>query len=789
MEASSRRLRRDLCVLMSDDGFGRFKREKAEKKEGVKSEGQENQVQSDQKEKTEKELKGDEKDAEKNIEEKLTEEKIRLEDLKNKINEELRKLNKENKKNQSKQSEEATQDTKKEGGTQGSGPNPPNQPSKYRQLINWFIIGFLIVLLISALTADENIETEITIDQFFQDFVRNNRVDTISITRTLEGKTNPTFKVSFSVPENAHGYRFTVKNLDEFLSQLKKMRDPPVKYSLNSSFKESVFRNIKSNFTNDLMYLVFFGIFFWASWTMFKQGLKTMQRQNRFDDKDNAFINRLRKDVQRRGSGSRVKFEDVAGMDEAKKEITEFVDFLTNKEQFSRLGAKIPRGGLLTGPPGTGKTLLAKACANESNVPFISVPGSEFVEVIVGVGASRMRAVFDVAKENAPCIVFIDEIDAIAKKRSTGTGSVNEERENTLNQLLVEMDGFGSQSNVIVFAATNMKDALDPAVLRPGRFDRIIDIPLPDIEARKKIFLIHLGKIVLDSTKKAEDYANRLATLTPGFSGAQIENICNEAAIIAARVDAMHVNMEDFERAVERVIAGLEKKTKLDQEQKKLTAVQEAGKAVVSWFVKNGPPVLKLTVVPRSKGAKGFSQYLANENMLNTKQDLNDLICISLSGILTEEAVFGRRTASSAEDLHKVHGLAHQLATTFGMSSLGPVHRSENDYGYRSYSEAVNYKIDQEKMAIVKQCEEKTRKLIEEKLPLINKLADLLIEKETLNFQQIKAVLGERPHPPRGSYKQYLDEIGSLDGEPAEPEEKPSEPQAISEPRVNLYSF
>lgn len=781
IKTSTRRLRRDIGILMADDGFGRFRKDK---KEGQPDKSDKNVEDAEQKKDDAKKSENEE-EVPKKPEEKLSEEKIRLVDLKNKINEELRKFNKENNKKQSKESEGTTGTQNKEG-SEGTGATPPpEQPRNTRHLINMFIFSFLVVLMLSALAGEEVNETEITIDQFFQDFVRNNKVDTIGITRTLEGKTNPTYKVSFSVPENTHGYKFMVKNLDEFLSQLRQMRDPPVKYALSSNFRETVSGYIKNNFSNHILHFIMFGIYFWFSRMVFKQGLKQMQRQKGLDDKDNAFINRLRKDVQRRGAGSRVKFDDVAGMDEAKKEITEFVDFLTNKEQFARLGAKIPRGGLLTGPPGTGKTLLAKACANESNVPFISVPGSEFVEVIVGVGASRMRAVFDVAKENAPCIVFIDEIDAIAKKRSTGAGgSVNEERENTLNQLLVEMDGFGSQSNIIVFAATNMKDSLDPAILRPGRFDRIIEIPLPDIEARKKIFLIHLGRIVLDSTRKAEDYANRLATLTPGFSGAQIENICNEAAIIAARKDAMHVEVDDFEKAVERVIAGLEKKTRLDRDQKRLTAIQEAGKAVISWFVKNGPPVLKLTVIPRSKGSKGFSQYLANENMLNTKQDLIDLICINLSGVLTEDIIMGRRTSSSADDLHKVHGLAHQLATTFGMSALGPIQRMENDYGYKSYSEAVNYKIDQEKMSIVKQCEEKTRQLIAEKLPLINQLADLLIEKETLNFQQIKAVLGDRPYPPRGSYKQYLDEVGSLDGVPAEPENKPSEPQAISEPRV-----
>jgi AFG3 family protein len=323
----------------------------------------------------------------------------------------------------------------------------------------------------------------------------------------------------------------------------------------------------------------------------------------------------------------------------------------------------------------------------------------------------------------------------------------------------VEMDGFGSQSNVVVFAATNLKDSLDPALLRPGRFDRIIDVPLPDIDARKKIFLIHLKKITTDKSKKIEEYASRLATLTPGFSGAQIENVCNEAAIIAARKDAIHVDSNDFEKAIERVIAGLEKSGRPDQDQRKLVAVHESGHGVVSWFLKNGPPLLKLTVVPRSKGSKGFSQYLANENFLSTKQDLVDSICIALAGTLSEELVLGTRTSSAADDLKKVEKLAHQLVTTFGMSGLGPVHRHESEYGFKSYSEFTNDMIDNEKMKIVKECELTTRKLLAEKLDIVKQLSDSLLLRETLTYEEIKAILGERPFPPKGSYKQYLDEL------------------------------
>lgn len=789
-----RRLQRDFNILLSDDGFDRFRRKKTGKSEEPSKENKDGNSEEGKKdeEKAENE-EGKKQPNEQDLNKKIEEEKIRLEELKNKIQEELNKYRKNSNKRENQSvgggsESDQKEEQKKEQTNPSNNPQPPNrkQPSP---ALNFLVGAFLAFLVLSILGSEDQSPIDITIDQFFQDFLRNKKVQNMIITRIAKSEESLEYRVKFSTPEQPHGYKFDIKNLEEFLLQIINALGPdeqPVPYTVETNVPNDVRSELSRRFTGALTSIFIFGVFIMILRPVIRQGFNSMQRQNRFDEKNNAFIARLRKEVQKRGTATKVKFEDVAGMEEAKKEITEFVDFLTNKEQFVRLGAKIPRGALLTGPPGTGKTLLAKACANESNVPFISVTGSEFVEVIVGVGASRVRSLFEIAKENAPCIIFIDEIDAIAKSRSSGRGSINEERQNTLNQLLVEMDGFGSQTNIIVFAATNLKDSLDPAILRPGRFDRIIDIPLPDIEARKKIFLIHLKKIVLDSTKKAEDYANRLATLTPGFSGAQIENICNEAAIIAARKEAVHVDVVDFEKAVERVIAGLEKTTKLDREEKTLTAIHEAGKAVVSWFLKNGPPILKLTVVPRSKGAKGFSQYLANENLLNTKQDLIDLICISLAGTLTEEILLGKRTTSASADLHRVNTLAHQLTTTFGMSKLGPLHRFENEYGFKSYSEAVNFEIDQEKLSIVKECEEKTRNLIEEKKDLIKSLSDALMQRETLNFQDIKDLLGNRPYPPKGSYKQYLDEIASTgdDQEKAKAGrlEDPDEPKAVAEP-------
>lgn len=308
------------------------------------------------------------------------------------------------------------------------------------------------------------------------------------------------------------------------------------------------------------------------------------------------------------GKNTKVKFNEIAGMEEPKREIMEFVDFLKNPEIYQKLGAQIPRGALLTGPPGTGKTMLAKACATEAGVPFLYISGSEFVEMYAGVGASRVRKLFEIAKKEKSAIIFIDEIDAVGKKRSSGPGgSGNMEKENTLNQLLVEMDGFSPNENVVIFGATNLRDSLDPALLRPGRFDRAIDVLLPDIEAREKIFKIHLKKIKLSDEKTLEEFARRLATLTPGFSGADVANICNEAAILAAREEKTSVTSHDFEMAVERVIGGLEKKSLMTREERRVVAVHESGHAVVSWFLEGGLPLLKLTIIPRSKGSLGFA--------------------------------------------------------------------------------------------------------------------------------------------------------------------------------------
>jgi AFG3 family protein len=450
------------------------------------------------------------------------------------------------------------------------------------------------------------------------------------------------------------------------------------------------------------------------------------------------------------------KFQDVAGLDEAKVEIAEFVDFLKNPEKFKKMGAKIPRGALLCGPPGTGKTLLAKAVAGEADVPFFSVSGSEFVEVYVGLGAQKVRNLFKKARKQAPSIIFIDEIDAVGKKRSSNPNG-NEERDQTLNQLLVEMDGFATDSNVIVFAATNRKELLDPALTRPGRLDRQIDISLPDIEGRKQIFMVHLKPLKLHADKSIDEYANRLACLTPGYSGADIANLCNESAILAARTGQPSVRSEEFESAADRIIAGMEQKRVTPIEEKRTVAVHESGHAVVAWFLEGGMPLLKVTIVARSKGALGFAQYLPNEGSLETKEELMDRICSVLGGRCAEELFFGKVTTGAYDDLRKAYDIAYAMITKFGMSDeIGFIGFSEGEY-VKKHSDLTCKNIDDAVKQIIDECTKKTRTMCQKYRDYIERMSAALLEKETMDLQAVIAVLGERPYAPRSNFKAYLE--------------------------------
>lgn len=455
-----------------------------------------------------------------------------------------------------------------------------------------------------------------------------------------------------------------------------------------------------------------------------------------------------------------VTFKDVAGCEEAKTEIMEFVEFLKNPSRFKKLGAKIPKGALLWGPPGTGKTLLAKATAGEASVPFYSISGSDFIEMFVGVGPSRVRDLFATARENSPCIIFIDEIDAVARARSKGGfGGGNDERENTLNQLLVEMDGFASKEGVVVMAGTNRIDILDPAILRPGRFDRQIKVDLPDINGRKEIFLVHLKELNVQSSH--EVVAKRVASLTPGFSGAQIANICNEAAILAARQDRDHVADEDFELAIDRIVGGLEKKNAvMSRHEKKTVAYHEAGHAVVGWFLEHADPLLKVTIIPRMNGALGFAQYLPKEIALMTKEQILDRISMALGGRAAEEIIFGVVTNGASDDLDKVTSMAHTMITRYGMNErLGQVAYKTDEGGFsstRMYSENTAMIIDEEVKKMVDEAYVKTKLLLKEKHVELAAVAELLLEKETLTQKDIVGLVGPRPFEMPESYAEFL---------------------------------
>jgi len=435
----------------------------------------------------------------------------------------------------------------------------------------------------------------------------------------------------------------------------------------------------------------------------------------------------------------KVKFKDIAGMNEAKEEIMEFVKILKNPASFELLGAKMPKGAILSGPPGTGKTLLAKATAGEADVPFLSVSGSEFVEMFVGVGSSRVRDLFANAKKLAPCIIFIDEIDAIGRTRSrmTGIGGGNDERENTLNQLLVEMDGFDSSDHVIVLAGTNRPDVLDPALMRPGRFDRHVTIDKPDIQGRKDIFRVHLKPITIDPKENINDLSKKLASLTPGFSGADIHSVCNEAALIAAREQKSFVERVDFEKAIERVIGGLEKKSKLlNPHEKKIVAYHEAGHAVVGWFLEYASPLLKVSIIPRGSSALGYAQYIPKEHYLYSKEQLIDIICMALGGRCSEQLFFDRITTGAHDDLQKVTQMAYSIVAQYGMNkSIGNISfKEEGDSSFfKPYSEETAQIIDKEVRELVESAYERTYKLLTEKKDDVDRLAKLLLIKKLEN--------------------------------------------------------
>jgi len=441
-----------------------------------------------------------------------------------------------------------------------------------------------------------------------------------------------------------------------------------------------------------------------------------------------------------------ITFGDVAGLDEAKVEVQEIVNFLKNPKKYTALGGKIPKGALLIGPPGTGKTLIAKAMAGEAQVPFFSISGSDFVEMFVGVGASRVRDLFRQAREKAPCIIFIDEIDAIGRARGKNLIQGNDERENTLNQLLVEMDGFSSEKGVIIVAATNRPDVLDTALLRPGRFDRQISIDKPDLSGREQIFKVHLKTIKLSET--VDVY--KLAALSPGFVGADIANICNEAALIAARNDKTAVDMQDFHDAIDRAIGGLEKKNKLiSPDEKRIIAYHEAGHAVAGWFLENAHPLLKVSIIPRGVAALGYAQYLPKEKYIERQEEMLDRMCMTLGGRAAERIVFDKISTGAQNDLDQVTKVAYAMVSIFGMNEkVGNVSfydmQNQNSFN-KPFSEETSRIIDEESRKIIEGQYVRAQDLLRDKRKELDALASLLLEKEVLFKDDLERLIGKRP--------------------------------------------
>lgn len=473
-----------------------------------------------------------------------------------------------------------------------------------------------------------------------------------------------------------------------------------------------------------------------------------------------------------------VTFEDVAGLDEAKEEVMEVVDFLKNPKKYTALGGKIPKGVLLVGPPGTGKTLLAKAVAGEAGVPFFSISGSDFVEMFVGVGASRVRDLFKQAREKAPCIVFIDEIDAIGRARGKGMfQGGNDERENTLNQLLVEMDGFSTDKGVILMAATNRPDVLDSALLRPGRFDRQIGIDSPDLTGREAIFKVHLKNI-----KTSEEVSpSTLAEMTPGFAGADIANVCNEAALIAARRNKKAVDMDDFNSALDRVIGGLEKKNKLiSPEEKEIIAYHEAGHAICGWFLEHASPLVKVTIVPRGIGTLGYAQYLPKEEYITRTEQLLDRMCMTLGGRASEKVVFGKISTGAQSDLDHVTKMAYSMVAIYGLNDkVGNIsfYSLSQDQWQKPYSDETAKLIDEEVRLMIEKQYQRAQELLRNHQDELNVLAKELLAKEVLLKSDVIKLLGPRPFPEPQHHLRPEDVTGNQPtSKPGQGEEVESEP-------------
>lgn len=645
-------------------------------------------------------------------------------------------------------------------------PKTPDKPNF--QL--WIIGAAVVVLLGISFLTNRGSVIDVTKRRFEDMYMANDiakvvfikNLDRVDITLKPASLALPKYKTELESnsstfnPSGPH-YSLQVASSETFASDFDSL-EQRVSSENRIGYSVTTEENFWSNFMGSFGFMILIFVLFWFM----------MRRMSGAGGPGGQIFNVGKSKAQLFDADNKVKitFDNVAGLDEAKEEVQEIVEFLKTPGKFTKLGGKIPKGALLIGPPGTGKTLLAKAVAGEAGVPFFTLSGSDFVEMFVGVGAARVRDLFKQAKEKAPCIIFIDEIDAIGRSRGKGQmpGS-NDERENTLNSLLVEMDGFGTDSGVIVLAATNRPDVLDSALLRAGRFDRQISIDKPDINGREAIFKVHLGPI-----KVAEDIdPKKLAAQTPGFAGAEIANICNEAALIAARRNKTAVDMQDFQDAVDRVIGGLEKKNKIiSPEERKIVAYHEAGHAVAGWFLEHADPLVKVSIVPRGVAALGYAQYLPKEQFLYQTEQLIDEMCMTLGGRAAEEIIFKKISTGALSDLERVTKMAYSIVSVYGMNDkIGNVsyYDSKSD-GYKMtkpYSETTAETIDEEVRKLIHNAYERTKELLRSKLTELETLAQELLEKEILFQSDLEKLIGKRPFEKETTYEAFTKKKPALE--------------------------
>jgi cell division protease FtsH len=624
-------------------------------------------------------------------------------------------------------------------------------PSGPKFNIYW-VYGIIVLVLIGMIMFGNNFSGSAESHSFYDfqnKYLTRNLVEKVTIVNNdmaeaqlKEGATDPAANNNKAIgTEREQVYAFRIGSVEQF------NKDMETAYTQNPALQRvPIMYDQRSNFLREMLQTFLIPVIFIVALSFLI--MRKMSGGMSGGGGGGIFnIGKSKAQLFEKGTKVNITFNDVAGLDEAKVEIMEIVDFLKNPKKYTALGGKIPKGALLVGPPGTGKTLLAKAVAGEAQVPFFSMSGSDFVEMFVGVGASRVRDLFKQAREKAPCIVFIDEIDAIGRARGKNMVMSNDERENTLNQMLVEMDGFSGDSGIIVLAATNRPDVLDSALLRPGRFDRQISIDIPDVKGREKIFEVHLAPI-----KKSKDLnIAKLAVQTPGFAGADIANICNEAALIAARKGKSEVDMSDFNDAIDRVIGGLEKKNKIiSPDEKRVIAYHEAGHAVSGWFLEHAHPLVKVTIVPRGVAALGYAQYLPKEMYIRNTDHLMDDMCMSLGGRAVEEIVFGKISTGALSDLQHVTKMAYAMVSVYGMNSIiGNIsfYDGQNEGGFtKPYSEETGKLIDDEVRKLVEVAYGRVKALLSEKIEAVKTIAEQLLKKEVLFKDDLVQLIGPRPY-------------------------------------------